>query len=377
MGEEIQIKCKICEKKTKALKEEGVAACMECGCVDPSVSNVESMHRELKAERSTEGENATGDREFDVSKADLDRTWIKRPETYGSGTVIPAIKKDAFLKPIKIPTLQLFVRLRQWDQRITRSKADEKWKNKNRMLQKIAGALFSELDGALKDEFSKIYRKTLYFTECSECDCSGEFKTTNDDKCVKCDHSKKNHKYSLEKGRHAVRMMLGAYCVALKRFKITPPFTEIEKILAGKDLPGVDIPSRRISQRTRKHHGTITTIFQYYGLIITKLGMTQELPSKTAEDEVGTIIMKMYGTSGLKFPANKIIQSAIDFIKKAIISKSGAKPKNVAAAAIFLAFKKEGLQVPDDVIMDVSETNITSLKRISKKINSELKLGLI
>ena len=59
------------------------------------------------------------------------------------------------------------------------------------------------------------------------------------------------------------------------------------------------------------------------------------------------------------------------------MSKGGSKPKNVAAAAIFLAFKKEGLQVPDDVIMDVSETNITSLKRISKKINSELKLGLI
>ena len=105
--------------------------------------------------------------------------------------------------------------------------------------------------------------------------------------------------------------------------------------------------------------------------------MTQKLPRQTAEDEVGPIIMKMYGTSGLKFPANKIIQSAIDFIKKAIISKSGAKPKNVAAAAIFLAFKKEGLQVPDEVIMHVSEAKITSLKRISRKINSELKLGLI
>ena len=47
---------------------------------------------QLKAVRSTGGEEASGEREFDVSKADLDRTWVKRPDTYGSGTVIPAIK---------------------------------------------------------------------------------------------------------------------------------------------------------------------------------------------------------------------------------------------------------------------------------------------
>ncbi len=54
--------------------------------------------------------------------------------------------------------------------------------------------------------------------------------------------------------------------------------------------------------------------------------------------------MKMYGTLGLKFPSDKITQHAIGFIEKAIMSKGGSKPKNVAAAAIFLAFKKVAKQ---------------------------------
>ena len=149
-----------------------------------------------------------------------------------------------------------------WDQRITRSKADEKWKNKNRMLQKIAGALFSELDGFTKRlNFQKFIEKLYTLLNVRNVIVLENLKQRMMINVLNVIIPKKNHKYSLEKGRHAVRMMLGAYCVALKRFKITPPFTEIEKILAGKDLPGVDIPSRRISQRTRKHHGTVSYYF--------------------------------------------------------------------------------------------------------------------
>ena len=158
------------------------------------------------------------------------------------------------------------------------------------MLESIARTLFREIDQELKDEFSKIYRKTLSYSECSECDCVGESKTTNDEYCVKCNHSKKNHKYSLEKGRNAVRMMLGTYCVALKRMNIKPPFDEIEKILREKMIPGVNVTAQ-----VKKRGGvTVSTIFQYYKLIIIKLGMEQELPVRTIEDEINPIIRQMY-----------------------------------------------------------------------------------
>jgi hypothetical protein len=155
----------------------------------------------------------------------------------------------------------------------------------------------------------------------------------------------------------------------LKRLKINPPFNEIEKIISEKMIPGVNINSKTkksvkgnpFNIKKRVSISGINSIFQYYELIVTTLGIEKELPIRTAEDDIIPVIRKMYATPELKFDFDKITQNAIDIVKKAVISTGGIKRNNVIGAAIFLAFKKEGIEIPEIEIMSFTQsTNITA-----------------
>jgi len=102
------------------------------------------------------------------------------------------------------------------------------------------------------------------------------------------------------------------------------------------------------------------------------------IPFTSNEEKIEQVISNLHDQARFKFPLNQIFETAETILKKsekkAIIG--GQKEKTVSAAIIYLAFLENKVEFSFLELIQEINASESGVKRLSKTINDELKLGL-